>query len=412
MTLSRRRFGACALGGLAAAAASSSQADDRCRDSETAPPYHSSVGWPLGENGVLWGAHLEGETVYDSAVIAALAKEKPKTLVIGSGLKFDNLHPLSIACRREYDGKFYSTWAEPDDMAALADRLGADLRGDALIWNDWLPSWITDLARDRPRNWREQLQGAFEQHLRDVFGHFKGREGAKLRWCGLVNEPFEAWSLEAGNAPWRQGAWFDAFDPGPKGTPGYIHKAFEIAASCAGETALFLNEANCENDRFGPKLRPALLALVAELKQAGRRIDAVGLESHLMPQWMANPLRPDWRPFRKFLDDLAALDVKIYITELDVLDCAASGVAARDQLVADYFRSFVAAALEQPATVMVTNWDFSDNYSWLREDLANLAEWTQCGRKLACPRPTPYDQALAPKLARDALGRSLAVRRN
>jgi endo-1,4-beta-xylanase len=366
---------------------------------------------------VCWGAHLEGAAVYDPPFVDALAKEKPKALVIGSGLKFGALHPLSIACEREHDGARFPTWTEVDDIATLAGRLRAELRGDALIWNDWLPDWIRALAARRPKHWREQLQAAFEQHLQDVFAHFDASQqahpAASLRWCGVVNEPFEAWSLNDGNFPWRKGAWLDAFDATPGGSPGYIRRAFEIAEKFRGAAApaLFLNEANCENDRFGPKLRPALVALVAELKQAGCKVDAVGLQAHLMPQWMNDRHRPDWRPFRKFIDDLAALEVEIYITELDVLDCVANDIPARDQLVADYIYSFVSSALDQPATTMVTNWDFSDNYSWLRDNIASLGRWTQCGRPIDCPRPTLYDQALAPKPARDALARAFSGRR-
>lgn len=415
--LSRRKFGAWVLGG-GLAAATAARAEPICRDAEQAGAYRQTYNVPLGDirKQITWGAHLEGAAIYDAAFVDALAKEKPNALVIGSGLKFGALHPQSIICEREQDGKRFSTWTEVDDIATLAGRLGANLRGDALIWNDWLPGWISALAEKRPKNWREGLQAAFEQHLHDAFAHFDARDRAypqaRLRWCGLVNEPFEAWSLNSGDFPWRKGAWLDAFDATPRGSPGYIRKGFELAEKFSGAAppALFLNEANCENDRFGPRLRPALLALVAELKQAGCKIDAVGLQAHLMPQWMNNRLHPDWRPFRKFLDDLAALEVKIYLTELDVLDCIADDIPARDRLVADYVYSFVSTALDQPATTMVTNWDFSDNYSWLRDDIASLGAWTQCGQHLACPRPTPYDQALAPKAARDALARAFAGR--
>ena len=33
---------------------------------------------------------------------------------------------------------------------------------DALIWNDWLPDWIRQLAKGRRKNWRPLLQEAFE----------------------------------------------------------------------------------------------------------------------------------------------------------------------------------------------------------------------------------------------------------
>jgi endo-1,4-beta-xylanase len=153
------------------------------------------------------------------------------------------------------------------------------------------------------------------------------------------------------------------------------------------------------------------------LKEAGCKIDAIGLESHLMPQWMDEPARPNWRPFVSFLNDLGALGVQVYLTELDVNDCMLTGADERDRLVADYTGDFVTAAMDSPVVSMVTNWDFSDNYSWLRDDgspnatFPTLARWANCkSAHPACPRPTIYDQLLAPKAARDALAQALASR--
>ena len=398
---------------------------EACVDDRPPSPYRRTIETPLGDasRSVAWGAHVEGAAIYDKAFVDALRNERPKALAIGSGLKFGSLHPLSIACEREDGGRFFSTWAEPDDIVALAAQMGAAIRGDALVWNDSLPPWIARLARDRPHNWRTKLQDAYEGHIKMVFEHFeplKSRQPAQaLRWCGIVNEPFEAWGLSEGKFPWRRGAWFDAFETTRGGAPGYIRKAFELSKTYGGNDgpALYLNEAGCESDRFGRTLRPAMLALIRELKDAGCKIDAIGLESHLMPQWMDDPAKPDWRPFSKFLKELEKLGLEVYITELDVNDCSRVETNDRDRLVADYVGSFVSAAMDSPAVAMVTNWDFSDNYSWLRDQsspestFSTLARWASCKvEHPACPRPTPYDQNLAPKPARDALARALASR--
>jgi len=422
--LTRRDVCAALLGGLTFAP-SHAFAGKMCRDATPAPAYARTGKTPLGDIDpyILWGAHIEGETIYDQAFIEALGREKPRVVVIGSSLKYGSLHPLSLACEREADGKKYSTWTEVDDIVAVARRFGAKVRGDALIWNDWAPDWIKQLAKGRRKNWRGQLQEAFEKHFADVFGHFdaidREKGGQIMPWCGLVNEPLEPWSLSSGGSAWRTGPWLAAFDPLPDGTPGYIHKAFEYAEKYGGSTRtdFYLNEANCESDRFGRAMRPALLKLVEGVMRAGRKIDAVGLEAHLMPQWMDDPRKPDWKPFRKFLDDIAALGLKIYITELDVNDCMIEDMAERDRLVADYMYGFVSAALDCSAVKMVTNWDFSDNYSWYRGDespeatFPTLGKWANCGPRWACPRPTIYDQSLLPKASRDALARALSRER-
>ncbi len=80
-----------------------------------------------------------------------------------------------------------------------------------------------------------------------------------MRWCGVINEPFNPWVMSGGEPSWRAGAWLDAFGTEPDGVPRYIHSAFALGErySRTNKPALFLNEANCENDRFGPVTRPA-----------------------------------------------------------------------------------------------------------------------------------------------------------
>ncbi len=425
LNLSRRDFCSGLIGaGSALSLAPRALAGHVCKDLEPKPSYRSSQPTPLGAINprISWGTHLEGAAIYDKGVIDVIEKEKPGVMAIGSGLKFGNLHPLSISFERETDGQKFSTWTEADDIVSLASRLGARVRGDAIVWNDWLPAWVTKLARERPKGWRDALHEAFEKNFQMIFEHFEelDRQYNKtvMPWCGVVNEPFAYWSVSFGKPGWRAGAWLDAFDPTPDGSPGYIHHAFDLAEkySRSSKPALYLNEANCDTDKHGPVLRSAMLALVDSLQASGRKIDAVGLESHLQPEWMNDREKPDWRLFVRFLKELQARGLSIYITELDVNDCSLVDAAARDRLVADYIGSFVSAVLEVPAVTMLTNWDFADNLSWYRDDsspgstFSTLSRWPGCVAKPSCPRPTIYDEDLAPKTARDALAKALAVK--
>jgi endo-1,4-beta-xylanase len=356
--------------------------------------------------------------LYDDALIQALSAEQPKFLAIANALKFGNLYPTSA----DINSTEGQNWRECDDIVALANRLRVPLRGDCLAWNDWLPQWLIDLSQQGDAQSKQKLNQIYQALFQNVFTHFKHLENsagsALLRWCGVVNEPFNPWVLENGAPTWRQGAWLDGLGLGSDGIPTYIHQAFAFGQRFGSNAvSLYLNEANCENDRYGPTLRPAMLHLVDALQRAGRKIDAVGLECHLVPQWMNNPGRPDWGPFVNFVKELAQRNVGIYITELDVIDCSLTSVSDRDALVASYMGSFITAALNaSPAVTMVSNWDLSDKYSWLRDDghpgavFPSLTQTANCVQHPSCPRPDPYDQNMRPKAARNALAGALGTR--
>ena len=408
-------------GMLGAGGAGRALAESFCHDEAGAAPAVAEGPVPLGKisRRVAWGIKLENPGTYDAELIGAIAVEEPRFLVIGSALKFGNLHPLSMSFEGKFDGKPYRTWDECDDIVGIAKRLDIPLRGDCLAWNDWQPDWLKEIARKQAAGWRELLQQYYERHFESVFAHFAELErsaGRKLvRWCGLVNEPLDPWAASFGRPAWRKGAWLDAFGLAADGVPAYIHQAFELGRRFAGsaDIAFFLNETNCDNDRFGPIVRPAMLDLVDALRRSGRKLDAVGLECHLMPQWMKDAKRPDWRPFTAFLKELAARGVAIYLTELDVNDCSLRDMAERDNEVAEYTRSLVAAALEVPAVTMVSDWDLSDKYSWLRGDevYPALPRWASCVTRPPCPRPVLYDEAMRPKAARRGLAEALATAR-
>jgi endo-1,4-beta-xylanase len=403
------------VGALAFTPATGAQAQNYCRDAIPTPSADRTLSRPLGtiSKRVQWGVAIEQPGLYDLELRAALRLEAPRFLAIASGLKFGSLHPLSMAYRNSVGE---ATWTECDDTIALANDLGVPIRADCLAWNDWLPTWVTEIAHKRAKGWQDQLRNDFEKHFEGVFAHFRHMNPNPMRWCGVVNEPFNPWVMNGSDPSWRQGAWLDAFGTEGDGVPRYIHSAFALGERyrSGNRPALFINEANCENDRFGPAVRPAYLKLIDSLQKAGRRVDAVGLECHLVPQWMSDPARPDWRPFVQFLRELAQRGVEIYLTELDVNDCGLREAKQRDGQVGTYMRSLVSAALEVPAVTMISNWNFSDKSSWLRGTNAagrlNIESWAQCVASPECPRPALYDENMNPKGARQGLAEALGGR--
>jgi endo-1,4-beta-xylanase len=159
-----------------------------------------------------------------------------------------------------------------------------------------------------------------------------------------------------------------------------------------------LNEAQTErDDELGLAVRRGLLKLVADLKNAGVRLDVVGLQGHLQPQYPHDPAR-----FSDFLHTLANLGVDIYITEFDVCDDVfPDDVAARDAAVARTARQFLEPTLRHPAVKALIAWELADNYSFYR-GMARAKNPTST--RLA--RPLPYDDLLQRKPLWDVIAQT------
>jgi endo-1,4-beta-xylanase len=140
-----------------------------------------------------------------------------------------------------------------------------------------------------------------------------------------------------------------------------------------------------------------LLKLVADLKNAGVKLDVVGLQGHLQPQYPHDPAR-----FDEFLHALADLGVDIYITEFDVCDDVfPDDVEARDAAIASTARQFLATTLRHPAVKMLITWELADNYSFYRG--IYRAKNPAAAR---LPRPLPYDDKLKAKPLWDTIAQS------
>jgi len=179
----------------------------------------------------------------------------------------------------------------------------------------------------------------------------------------------------------------------------YIRLAYARANTAAPNTPLEYND-------FGIELAGtqdtnkwnAVLALLQYIKAgSGCRLDVLGFQGHLWPQ-------PDGRfkdttgaivtfdpdVFRARIRAAAALGLKIVISELDVKDNDLSAdIPTRDAQVAAAYRTYLNAALAEPAVIGVFTFGLSDKNSWLLGQGAT--------------RPLPLDVNMQRKQAWDAI---------
>jgi endo-1,4-beta-xylanase len=340
------------------------------RMARAALPPPESLGAIAAKNGYMFGA-AAAEVIDKDLPYRDLYVTQTKIITTDTALKMGRVAP-------QPGPKHFET---ADRMLSFCDHNRIAMRGHSLIWNEWVPDWIKRMSTDERRAY-------FDAYIDEVVARYAGR----LQSWDVVNEPF--WPGHRAPGGFRLGPWYDAF-----GTD-YIRRAFVRAAQTDPKTTLVLNEAQTErDDAVGLAVRSGLLKLVADLKHAGVKLDVVGLQGHLQPQYPHDPAR-----FDDFLHQLAALGVDIYITEFDVYDGTfPDDVTARDAAVAKTAQDFLQLALRHPAVKALITWELADNYSFYR----GMDKY----KNTRLARPLPYDDKLAPKPLWNAIAQSFASAR-
>ncbi len=322
-------------------------------------PSSTSLGEIGARNGFLFGSAAAGE-IDNDVLYRDLYVTQTRLITTDVALKIGAIAP-------QPGPKHFES---ADRLLAFCNQHRIAMRGHCLVWNEWNPDWVKKMTK-------AERQVYFDSYIEEVVARYVG----KLQSWDVVNEPF--WPGHNAPGGFRMGPWYDAFGP------DYIRRAFQRAAQVDPHTKLVLNEAQTErDDALGLAIRAGLLKLVADLKQSGVKLDAVGLQGHLQPQYPHDPGR-----FNEFLHKLADLGVDIYITEFDVCDDVfPDDIAARDAAVAKTAQQFLEPTLRHPAVKALVAWELVDKYSFYR----SMAK-SKNPLSTRLPRPLPYDDQYKPK---------------
>ena len=223
-----------------------------------------------------------------------------------------------------------------DAIVSFAAARGMQVKGHALVWHQAVPSWAGGLSA-------ADLRTAFENHIRSVAAHYRGRV---LAW-DVVNEAIDDNGFGLRNSVFRQ-----------RLGDGYIADAFRLARAADPQALLFYNDYSGEG--LGGK-SDAIYDLVRGLVAQGVPIDGVGLQMHIRA---ASP--PPEASVAANMRRLAALGLRVNISEMDVRigDIGGATPANLDRQRAVY-RSMVAVCVAEPACHAVTFWGFTDAHSWI-----------------------------------------------
>jgi endo-1,4-beta-xylanase len=274
-----------------------------------------------------------------------------------------------------------------DQLMAAAEAQGQEVVGAHLVWDEgfgegWTEDDLWGLSEPEART---LLFGTIRAEVR----RYRGRMAA---WI-VANEVSDPEGVDGvrTNVPWYETIG-----------PSYIAEAFELAHDEDPGAVLILNEFGFETvNEFGDRpedRQQATLQVLDALLADGVPVHALGVQAHLLADRFATRFNP--QRYKRFLAQVADRGVAILITELDVLDDGLpADIAVRDQAIADVYRRYLDAALDETAVKAVLAFGLSDRHTWLEEDFP---------REDGAPRrPLPYDADLAPKPAYHALGAAL-----
>lgn len=165
--------------------------------------------------------------------------------------------------------------------------------GHTLVWHNQCPDWFFKHENGELKS-KEDVKTRLHDYIKAVASRYHG----KVHAWDVVNE------VIADDGSYRPTKWVEGIGDGDE----LVRLSFEYAAKYAPNTELYYNDFNA----WRPTKRDGIIRMIKMLKDAGIRIDGVGIQGH----WGLN------FPENKYIEDAivayAAAGVKVMITELDV----------------------------------------------------------------------------------------------
>jgi len=187
------------------------------------------------------------------------------------------------------EGEF--DFKDADRFVAFGEQNHLWMTGHCLIWHSQAPSWFfTD--KDGNAVSRDTLIARMRNHITSVVGRYKGR----IKGWDVVNEALND------DGTYRNSKFYEIVGE------DFIPLAFKFAHEADPDAELYYNDYN----EWRPEKRDAIVKLVKKLKDAGLRIDAVGMQGHVGMDY------PDLGDYKAAIDAYAAAGVKVMVTELDL----------------------------------------------------------------------------------------------
>jgi endo-1,4-beta-xylanase len=323
--------------------------------------------------GLFWGAAVISGQIEPASEFAEAVVRECSVIVPEWEMKWSLVEPERG--RRNF--------ARSDAVMKFAHKHRLKVRGTAYVWHLGIPKWAIDTLKNDP-DWN-----LVASYITATLNRYSGNN--VVQW-DVLNEVIEP--KHGRDDALRASPFLSAFGP------EYISRTLFLARELAPNVALYINEYGLDYDgKIERDRRAALLRLIENLKKSHAPFHGIGLQAHLR----VDNSRFSQETLRRFLADVAAHDLKITITELDVRERDFSlPIEERDRRVAREVARYLDVVLDEPAVEGIVTWGLSDRYSWHNRKLRDA------GAKIR-NRGLPFDENLAPKPVThaiiDALGR-------
>jgi len=290
---------------------------------------------------------------------AAIAAEHLNTATSENHMKWALIHPRP--------GQY--NWEPADDFMAFCKKHQMVPIGHTLVWKSQVPGWVfKDDAGNRLT--RDALLARMEDHITQVVGRYKGR----IKGWDVVNEGLN----EDGTV--RRDNWYGIISEGKESQKfDHIEYAFRYAHAADPEAELYYNDYNLDTKKA--KCDGAI-EIVKHLQSRGIRIDGVGIQLHA---GLAGETYPQAKDLEYAITSLAALGVKVMVTELDIKtqrrgyrgadvsrvnrhstkDPQAASAETQKQLAEKYAEIFAVLLKHRNDVTRVTLWGVYDATSWI-----------------------------------------------
>ena len=259
-------------------------------------------------------------------------------VVAENEMKFDATEPS--------EGQF--KYNNGDKMVKYAQQNGMRVRGHALAWHSQVPGWVNQKYGGN----KKELLRVLKNHIEKVVGHWKGQVA---EW-DVVNE-----AISNNEPQWRTGSvWYQGIGP------EFIDSAFVWAHAVDPDAELCYNDYNLEQG-VNPKAKAGfLLEQVKRWVANGIPIHCVGSQTHVEDTTTDKHFIGSPDSLRSLAKELAKLNIKLKITELDIGFKSGINVSKSDlERQGQTFRQYLDIVLEEPNADTYLIWGVSDKWSWL-----------------------------------------------